>query len=357
MRTIIATVGTSLIGKARGKLGVNEATDEQIANYLRTAEPKDAGAEINSLSRILQKGDRIVFIHSHTEEGKRCAELLRRHYTNEGYQAESVEVPDLDYTEKKFRNRGLRSLVNILAQQIEEARKRQHEVVINATGGFKAEIAYATLIGLLFKVPVCYIHEMFRDIIMLPATPIGWDFSLIADHEEFFEWIEADLRPKSEVDNRLKSLGEDRERITMLLAEEEGYTFLSPVGEAFYQAYREKIKYAPIGNVYLSPSALEIYRKAEPSVREIFKRLLQRLANAELRRSQSEPKTNTDCLAYPQGHRDERALYFEEGDKVYVCELARHSDETYERLLARGVRKSDYPKDQFVPAAEVIGPE
>ncbi len=268
MRTIITTVGTSLLTNAKRELKVDAPTDEQLANYLRTTDAEKASAETNSLSRILQEGDRIVFIYSHTEDGKRCAELLRRHYDNEGYQAESVEVPDLDYTDKKFQNRGLRSLVNILAQQIEEARKRQHEVVINATGGFKAEIAYATLIGLLFRVPVCYIHEMFRDIITLPATPIGWDFSLIANHEEFFEWIEGDLRTKSEVDNRLKSLGEDRERITMLLLEEEGYTMLSPMGEAFYQAYREKIEFAPIWNVYFSPSASETYGYLAPSAEQ-----------------------------------------------------------------------------------------
>ncbi len=362
MRTIITTVGTSLLTNAKRELKVDTPTDEQIANYLRAIGDEKASAETNSLSRILQEGDRIVFICSHTEDGKRCAELLRRHYANEGYQADRIEVPDLNYSDKRFQNRGLRSLVNILAQQIQEAHKRQHEVVINATGGFKAEIAYATLIGLLFRVPVCYIHEMFRDIIMLPATPIGWDFSLIANYEAFFEWIDEEPRPAEDVDERIRSFSEqDRAHITMLLEDDtfEGKPckLLSPMGEAFYQTYREKIEFAPIWNVYLSDSALETYRKAEPSVREVFKRLLQQLANAELRRSQSEPKTNTDCLAYPQGHRDERVLYFEEGDKVYVCELARHSDETYERLLDRGVRKSDYPKDKFVPATEVIGTE
>lgn len=354
MRTILTTVGTSLLTNSAKSLNTETPTDEQIAHYLRTTDPEKASAETNSLSRILQKGDQIIFLHSDTEEGARCARLLKNHYAQEGYRTEIQLVPDLKYTERRFQQRGLRSLVNILAEQIAKAQKEGKEVLINATGGFKAEIAYATLIGLLFKVPVYYIHEAFRDIIQMPATPIGWDFSLIADYEEFFEWLEADLHTQQEVDNRLKGIVSDREQITMLLTEEEGYVMLSPMGEAFYQAYRAKIEQSPIEKVYLSKQASETYRKAERSVQQEFKRILYQLANPELRRSQSEPKSNTDCLVYPQGHRDERVFYYEEGDRVCVCELARHSDQSYERLLEKGVRKSRYAEGEFICSVEVI---
>lgn len=50
--------------------------------------------------------------------------------------------------------RGLRSLVATLIDQIRQEKKQVREVLINATGGFNAEIAYATLVGLLFDVPV-----------------------------------------------------------------------------------------------------------------------------------------------------------------------------------------------------------
>ncbi len=354
MRTILTTVGTSLLTNSARILAPETPTDEQIAHYLRTADPEKASAETNSLSRILQDGDQIIFLHSDTEEGARCAQLLKNHYEQKGYRTEMRLVPDLKYTERRFQQRGLRSLVNILAEQIAKAQKGGKAVLINATGGFKAEIAYATLIGLLFKVPVYYIHEAFRDIIQMPATPIGWDFSLIANHEEFFEWLEADLRTQQAVDDRLKGIVPDREQITMLLTEEDGYVMLSPMGEAFYQAYRIKIEQSPIEKVYLSPQASETYREAEQSVRQEFKRVFHQLANPELRRSQSEPKINTDCLVYPQGHRDERVFYYEEGDRVYVCELARHSDQSYERLLARGVRKSQYARSKFIRLTEVI---
>src|SRR5207302_378624 len=114
-------------------------------------------------------------------------EALCRHYQD--HHAILCEVPDLNYTESRFKLRGLRSLVATLIDLIRRQRKEGREVHINATGGFKAEIAYATLVGLLFDVRVYYIHEAFHDIIEMPPTPISWDYSLLADHEDFFQWI------------------------------------------------------------------------------------------------------------------------------------------------------------------------
>ena len=82
---------------------------------------------------------------------------------------------------------GLKSLVNMLIDEIRLAQAQGMETVINATGGFKAEIAYATLVGLLFKVSVYYIHEIFQDVITMPVTPIDWDYSLLAEYKEFLQ--------------------------------------------------------------------------------------------------------------------------------------------------------------------------
>jgi len=52
---------------------------------------------------------------------------------------------------------------------------------------------------------------------------------------------------------------------------------------------------------------------------------------------------NSDCLVFPKGHRDEWVFYFEkERGEVYVCELARHSDKSYERAIERGVKRDSY---------------
>lgn len=345
MRTILTTVGTSLLMNAKRDLKVEKPGEQQLANYVRHTDAEKASAETNSLSRLLQTDDRILFLHSQTDEGKMCAETLRRHYEGKGYNTDLREVPDLTYTESRFKMRGLRSLVATLIDLIRRERQQGREVLINATGGFKAEIAYATLVGLLFDVPVYYIHEAFRDIIEMPPTPISWDYSLLADCEEFFEWIDADLRPTADVDARLRSLPND---IQLLLTQEEGFTCLSPAGEAFYKAYRDRVQQSESIPVLLSSVAYQTYNATEPSVRNLFDRTLVKLRMRELRINGSDRVSNCDCPVYPKGHRDERLFFFEADDgSVSVCELARHSDQSYERLIERGVRRDNYSDFQL----------
>jgi putative CRISPR-associated protein (TIGR02619 family) len=214
-----------------------------LANYLRHTATDKASAETNSLSRLIPSGDRVVFLHSQTAEGEQCAAALEKHFEAQGHTVELKPVPDLTYKESRFKMRGLRSLVATLCGLIRQERRLSREVLINATGGFKAEIAYATLIGLLFDVPVYCIHEAFRDIMEMPPTPIGWDYSLLADHDDFFEWITSDLRATGEVEQRLKPISQ-RQEIRLLLTDEENYTLLSPAGDAFYEAYRDRLAQA-----------------------------------------------------------------------------------------------------------------
>lgn len=340
MRTILVTVGTSLLSNAKRDLKVEHPSHQQLANYLRHTDAGKATAETNSLSRLLQEGDHVVFLHSQTDEGKQCAEALRRHYEGQGSPARLQEVPDLTYAESRFKMRGLRSLVATLIDLIRRERQQGRQVLINATGGFKAEIAYATLVGLLFDVPVYYIHEAFRDVIEMPPTPISWDYTLLANYEEFFEWLDSDLRPSTEVDKRLGGLPAE---IRLLLTEEEGFTLLSPTGEAFYEAYRERLAQAEYVPILLSAQAWGTYRANAPDLRQLFDRVLKKLKLRELWITSADRVRNCDCLVFPRGHRDERVFFFEgEDGKVHVCELARHSDRSYDRLITRGVRRDAY---------------
>lgn len=342
MRTIVTTVGTSLLNNAKRDLGPNAAqpTEPQLANYLRHTEARTASAETNSLSRLLQEGDFIAFLCSHTEEGKRCADALSRHYASANRQSRVIEVADLTYSESRFKMRGLRSLVAKLIEVIRDERRKQRSVVVNATGGFKAEIAYATVVGLLFDVPVYYIHEAFNDIIEMPPTPISWDYSLLADFDEFFQWLAEDYRPSSEAEARLKALPSE---VHLLLAEEDGFTFLSPVGEAFYESFHARLDAERGVPILLSSQARATYERTSPEIRRSFDRTLQKLRLPELRRSNADRVHNSDCLVFPKGHRPERIFFFEGSEgRVHVCEVSRHNDQSYERLLTAGVHRKQY---------------
>lgn len=340
MRTIIVTVGTSLLSNAGRDLKAAKLSERELAIYLRNTDPQRAAAETNSLSRLAKEGDRLIFLHSQTDEGRKCADALGKHYEALGYSTLLRQVPDLSYAESRFKMRGLRSLVATLIDLIRSEQRQGFQPIINATGGFKAEIAYAALVGLLFDVPVYYIHEAFRDVIEMPPAPISWDYSLLSDHEEFFEWISADLRATTDAEAQLRGLPAE---LRLLLAEEEGFTFLSPAGEAFYEAYRERILQAAGPPILLSLQAMDAYRAAAPELRRLFDRALHKLKLKELRIHGADRVHNSDCLVFPKGHREPRLFFFEgEDGKVRVCELARHGDKSYDRLMDRGVRRDSY---------------
>ena len=350
MHTILTTVGTSLLTNARRALEVERLSEHQALHYLRQTDPVRASAESNSLSRLLEPGDAIVLIHSQTDDGKFCAESLRKHYVGRGFRSEVGEIVDLSYKESRFKMRGLRALVSTLVELIRAHRKEGRQVLINATGGFKAEIAYATLVGLLFDVPVYYIHEIFNEIIEMPPTPVGWDHTLIAENEEFFEWLSEEMRTSAEVAQRTRALPHE---VHLLLAEEEGYTFLSAAGEAFFESYRDRLARAQAVPVLLSRPAGEAYRTAAPDTRRMFDRILSKLRIRELRRSGSDQVRNCDCFIFPKGNRDGRVFYVEGAEgALRVLEMARHSDESYERLIDRGVKPESY--DTFLPYAETV---
>lgn len=338
MRTILTTVGTSLLSNARRTYQDTQPSDQKLLTYLRNTENCKACAEANSLSRLLEPDDKIVFLHSHTDAGTQCARVLQEHYRYSGYSSEIREICDLAYSESRFKILGLRSLVATLVELIVTERKSHRKVLINATGGFKAESAYATLVGLVFNVPVYYIHEAFQDIIKMPFIPLSWDYSIIADHAEFFTWLDSDLRKTEDVELRLRELPNE---IAMLLVEDEGYTYLSPTGEIFFMAYSEALSAAAAVPVEFSKQARKTYQTFEPATKKSFDRLISKLRIRNLRNNGSARVNISDCLVYPRGNRPERLFYYEDDNILKVCELALHGD-SYEKLLKNGVYKKDY---------------
>lgn len=79
--------------------------------------------------------------------------------------------------------------------------------------------------------------------------------------------------------------------------------------------------------------------------------LVNALANTPAAEACAESNASGEMRVYPRGGRTERILFYEHGpacvrrtgrDEIRVCELARHSDDTYERLRSRGIRRTEY---------------
>lgn len=341
-RLIISTVGTSLLGNAK-RWDFNPEDHSSLVTFLQL-EPQKASAESNALSRLAQPGDELVFLHSDTPDGAVCSEALTAHFSERGFRTRSLRIAGLTYHERGFVQHGLRNFIRLLAQELRAAGRSGRMALINATGGFKAEIAYATAVGLVFQTPVSYIHEMFGDIVTLPATPITWDYSLFTWYSDFFDWLDAEPRPTPEVQGRLRALPE---QVASLLDEaEDGHTYLSPLGEAYLEAFRgQQEQRRPL---WLSSPAKRDYAALDFTSQGAFRQLIERLQHGQVgdwKRSSEAVRDN--IYKFPKGHSSHRLFVREQGGALWVLELSGHSDKRQYQQLIQGIRWQDYDPAQF----------
>ncbi len=253
MRTVIATVGTSLLtnpdigvddDKKRPWFGWRQGCKlpdkETMLKYLRDADMRKASAETNTFQALpLQDDDKIVLLHTQTDDGRICAEVIKDFYKEQGYLVEAREITFLNYLEKSFEEKGLKSLVAILFEEIDKSHREKRTPILCATGGFKAEIAFLNLAGILMGVEVYYIYEKFEKLIRFPTFPIRWNTNIIEENISFFEWIDEEPRSSKEVENRLY---QHRDLIPLVVDGQDGNSYLSAAGDLLYKAYKQARK-------------------------------------------------------------------------------------------------------------------
>jgi hypothetical protein len=70
-------------------------------------------------------------------------------------------------------------VINFFADLIErEIKKKDAEIILNVTGGYKALIPYITIIGQLRKLELKYIYEESNELITVGRLPINFDWEL-----------------------------------------------------------------------------------------------------------------------------------------------------------------------------------
>jgi putative CRISPR-associated protein (TIGR02619 family) len=248
MTTILTTTGISLLINAKRDLGEKNPSDEQILHYLRS-NPDPASAESKSLLKMASPGDTLVLLHTETPEAERCARLLVSFLQNQGFQTRLVNIK-MREDEAHLETQGLRMLVNTFINEIEQAQRDGQEVIINATTGFKAQVVYSTMIGMVYQIPVKYIYEKFQNIVTFNPMLLDWDTSLILSYNWFFKWIDEEPRQQAEVTARLKaaSTEEDQKRILSLLTspDTDGHVFLSDVGEVLFRRFKREQEEASV---------------------------------------------------------------------------------------------------------------
>jgi len=261
--TVICTVGTSLFRPNLAGLRADDpepnrqalarayaACDwEAVAAGLGTHGPTDwlCGAKINSLASLVAKGyaaanANLVFCHSDTADGQAIGRILEVYFRRAGHSSvQARTITDLqDRDPRLFRTRGLRNLAREVCKVIRDYGAAS--CAINATGGYKAQIAIAVLMGQALGVPVYYKHELFDEIIAFPPMPVALDFEAWMRLSGLLFVLQADLQPADLVEDypgdaeTLESLV-DRETVDGV-----DYLELSPTGQIFHETFRERFR-------------------------------------------------------------------------------------------------------------------
>jgi len=254
---IVATVGTSLLSSMRRELQLApEALPHKAAalDFLgsRAATDRACGAEVNSLAHLLagqkltsgsvEPPVEVTLLVSDTEEGEWTGSVLGSYLSRrpDVERAGALAIQGLrGDSPSTFAQEGLRNLVRLAAQCLTDAEKRSPGALrlLDTTGGYKAQVAFAGLIGQVLRVPVVYLFEQFPRCIELPPLPVDFDRSLWIEHYGLFRLLseEGYLAVQdvelSEVDPRIRDLL-DRERIDGV-----EYLALSPMLELMHQGF------------------------------------------------------------------------------------------------------------------------
>jgi putative CRISPR-associated protein (TIGR02619 family) len=245
MTTIITTAGISL--HINTKRHIEEITgkkldpgDDEMQAYLREAAEK-ASAEANSLLKMIQPGDRLIFLVTKAPLAQRCIRLLEDFFKGKGFQDVSVIHLQFQDNAEQIEKRGIRNLISNLMAAIIDS--RQHgPVIINATAGLKAQVVYSTMLGMLLQVPVKYMYEGFQHLVTFNPIALSWDMSVFLDNADFFLWIEDDFRTYYEIEKRLSGYKEDIKGSLLAFIEppdKDGYGLLSPMAYALFQQARQ----------------------------------------------------------------------------------------------------------------------
>ncbi len=236
------------IRPAQGVVAMPSALAAELHGALRVHRSLGArilGAEANSIASTIEAGHvvpdcRVVLCCSESLEGDQVAMLLTALLEGCGHDVQHRRIVGLDGSDAdRFARVGLRNLAKELCGIVREWSPTA--CVIDATGGYKAQIAVAVQIGQALQVPVVYRHESFPRTIVFPALPITLDLRVGRRASFLFRTLEACPGgvPWSEFedvdwDEAFEAL------VDRVVIDGVEYLDLSPAGQIFREACRDE---------------------------------------------------------------------------------------------------------------------
>jgi putative CRISPR-associated protein (TIGR02619 family) len=262
--TLLCTVGTSFFTGNLKPLSENRHPDpprnadklikahnskawKQLAKeIINIGDPakRICGAEINTIEEVRKKNwlslENIIFLVSDTDDGINTGKFLTEYYKlRSDMKLNIIEysiVSELqDKRPKDFKIHGLRNLVRKIGEYIQRFGGTNY-VAIDATGGYKAQIAIAVVIGQALNIPVYYKHEFFSELIDFPPLPISLDYEILARNADILTDFE---RGKSFTSTEIGKLDESlKVLLTEIEIDGEILYELSPIGQIYLTGFR-----------------------------------------------------------------------------------------------------------------------
>lgn len=257
MNTMISTTGASMLRTLNTdyKDLFEQNNFESIAKKLLEKDPDERrriSAEINSIESIVDEKfilelKNLHILISDTETGKKIGEILKIYFQNsKKYKFENVLVEKIERLDDSNRNDFKRyGLKNLIKKMAEINRKNYGKTLINATGGYKAQIAFALALGQGINIPVYYMFERFPTVIEMPPLPLTLDTSYYIDYIYFFEIFEDEgfMDYTLELEQQYKTLPE---QIKILFniekIDQKKYIELNPMGQTFLESCKQKLE-------------------------------------------------------------------------------------------------------------------
>jgi putative CRISPR-associated protein (TIGR02619 family) len=260
-KTVVCSVGTSAakaicplkeLPRWVAENGGPRKAGERIYESFRHVEPEGdslrsaLSAEIHSLVRIgLDQCCRVILLASATDDGHACALAIRRYLEDRwpSLEVDVFPVPGMQVSDPRlFKQQGAVEYCKRCLDVVN--RYGRENVILNPTGGYKALVPYAVLVGMLKRVPCRYIFEQSSVLMDLPPLPVEFQRGLFEVYRNVFERIEQETTiPRLEWERSISH--QDRESLAALFEVDRDQVTLSGVGLLFLDEVRAPTARAP----------------------------------------------------------------------------------------------------------------
>lgn len=154
-----------------------------------------------------------------------------------------------------------------------------HEVILNASAGYKSLVPYTTMLGLIFGVSVQYMFENSDVVMTVPPLPLSYNRDLLAHVEPLLAKLDAETElSQQEVLNGMN--GTDRDTLIPMLEMNNGKFTFSALGLAVYERFKSPPPLEPSKRPAKDKDQTRNWDKV-PNRSQAFERFKSRLAECQ----------------------------------------------------------------------------